>query len=43
MNFSSSFIKTAMLIGAAATTIFAGVEPSPFLPIWKLIIIIIGG
>jgi hypothetical protein len=29
-------------IGTIATACFAGVEPSPFLPIWNIIIRILG-
>jgi hypothetical protein len=36
-------MKSTMLIAVAASALFAGVEPSPFTPIWKIIIIILGG
>jgi hypothetical protein len=37
-------VKAAVCIGAIASLSFAGIEPSPWLPpIWKIIIIIIGG
>ncbi len=40
---TSLIVKVAVGIGTIATMAFAGVEPSPFSPIWRIIIIIIGG
>ena len=35
--------KVAACLGLLASFAFAGFEPTPFLPIWKIIIIIFGG
>ena len=40
---SALMVKVAACIGAVAAMAFAGVEPSPFFPIWKIFIIIFGG
>jgi len=40
---ASIIAKVAAILGVFSAAAFAGVEPSPFCPIWKIIIIIIGG